>query len=143
MASGVLSNPNTAFERRVRRRLREEQVIWLTTVGADGTPQPNPVWFWWEDDEVIVYNRPDAHRISHVRSRPQVALHFDGNGRGGDIVVLRGTAHVDDQVPPAYQHSGYATKYRSGMVRVSGGGEQFSEDYSVRFRIQVTGVRGH
>ena len=28
---------------RVRRRLSEAKVIWLTTTSADGTPQPNPV----------------------------------------------------------------------------------------------------
>lgn len=35
----------TEYGARVARRLQDEQVIWLTTVGRDGTPQPNPVWF--------------------------------------------------------------------------------------------------
>jgi PPOX class probable F420-dependent enzyme len=142
MATDVLPGPDTAFGRRVRRRLREEKVIWLTTVGADGTPQPNPIWFWWDRGEVIVYSRPGAHRLNHIRSRPQVALHFDGNGRGGDIVVLRGTARIDDQAPPPHRLPRYAAKYRSGMVRVSGSAEGFSEDYPVPIRIQVTRVRG-
>ena len=34
--------------RRAARRLREEEVIWLVTVGQDGTPQPSPVWFLWK-----------------------------------------------------------------------------------------------
>jgi hypothetical protein len=41
--SSVLPDPATPFGERVARRLREEAVIWLTTMGADGTPQPNPV----------------------------------------------------------------------------------------------------
>ena len=36
-------DPSTPFGERVRRRLRDVVVVWLNTVGADGTPQPNPV----------------------------------------------------------------------------------------------------
>jgi hypothetical protein len=39
----VLPDPATPFGARVARRLRDETVIWLTAVAADGTPQPNPV----------------------------------------------------------------------------------------------------
>ena len=47
----VLPDAGTPFGDRVRERLVDEQVIWLTTVGADGTPQPNPVWFLWTPEE--------------------------------------------------------------------------------------------
>ncbi len=30
------------YDERVRRQLTGEMTIWLTTVGRDGTPQPNP-----------------------------------------------------------------------------------------------------
>ncbi|MFE4564688.1 pyridoxamine 5'-phosphate oxidase family protein [Streptomyces anulatus] len=40
----------TPFGEEVGKRLAEEHVIWLTTIGADTTPQPNPVWFHWEND---------------------------------------------------------------------------------------------
>jgi len=43
MAESTLPDPSTAFGERVRRLLRDERVIWITTVGKDGTPQPNPV----------------------------------------------------------------------------------------------------
>ena len=36
--------PDNAFGDRVRRRLRDAELIWFTTTSADGTPQPNPVW---------------------------------------------------------------------------------------------------
>jgi PPOX class probable F420-dependent enzyme len=142
MATDVLPDSTSAFGKRVRRRLREEQVVWLTTVAADGTPQPNPVWFWWDRGDIVVYSRPNALRLANVRSRPQVSLHFDGNGRGGNIVVLKGTAAIDDQTPPAHRLRGYATKYRAGMARVGGSPAAFGEDYSVPIRIRVTRIRG-
>src|SRR5262249_17503323 len=94
VTDNVLPDPSTPYGERVRRHLREEIVVWLTTTAADGTPQPNPVWFLWDDESVLVYNRADAHRLVHVRTRSGVALHFDGNGTGGDIVVLTGRAEL-------------------------------------------------
>ncbi len=136
--------PEGAFGERVARRLREEKVIWLTTVGRDGTPQPNPVWFVWDGAEsVLVYNRPDAQRLRHLAERPQLALNLDGNGRGGDIVVVTGPARRDDAVAPPDAHDAYLAKYRDDMVRVSGSVERFAEQYSVALLVEVQRVRGH
>jgi dTDP-4-amino-4,6-dideoxygalactose transaminase len=46
--------PDSDFGRRVQARLEEAVVGWLTTVGQDGTPQPNPVWFITDGDEILV-----------------------------------------------------------------------------------------
>jgi PPOX class probable F420-dependent enzyme len=135
--------PDGAFGDRVRARLRDETVIWFTTVGADGTPQPNPVWFVWDGgSSVLIYNRADANRLAHVDARPEVSLHFDGNGRGGDIVVLAGTAHRAPQQPAAHRNADYLAKYSDAMARVSGTAERFSADYPVPLVIDVRRVRG-
>ena len=117
-------------------------MIWFTTVGADGTPQPNPVWFLWEDTSGLVYSRPDANRLTHIRSRPKVCLHFDGDGRGGDIVVLAGRAQVLEGHPLPHELPGYLDKYRESMIRVSGSPEAFSEAYPVPVRVDILRVRG-
>jgi PPOX class probable F420-dependent enzyme len=136
--------PSGTFGSRAAQRLREAYVIWLTTVGGDGTPQPNPVWFLWDGDaSLLVYNRPNAHRLTHLDARPNLALHVDGDGRGGDIVVLAGTARRAPEVPPADQHADYVAKYGDGMRRVSGSLEQFARDYAVPVRIDIRRIRGH
>ncbi len=38
----------TEFRARAARRLREERIAWLTTVGGSGMPQQVPVWFLWD-----------------------------------------------------------------------------------------------
>ena len=135
--------PAGAFGARVRTRLHDAYAIWLTTVGIDGTPQPNPVWFVWDGGEsIVVYNRPDAHRWVHIDARPNIALHLDGNGRGGDIVVLAATAQRAAELPPPHELREYLAKYRSGMERVSGSAEKFSVDYSVPLRITIRRIRG-
>src|ERR671923_2283521 len=107
MAEDFLPAPGTPFGERVRRRLREETVIWLTTVGSDCTPQPNPVWFLWEDDSLLLYNWHRAHRLQHVRARPRVSLNFNGDRRGDDVVVITGRAQVSESDPPPHEHEGY------------------------------------
>ncbi|SNR56960.1 PPOX class probable F420-dependent enzyme, Rv3369 family [Haloechinothrix alba] len=142
MTSAALPDPQTAFGRRVRERLRDDALIWLSTVGQDGTPQPNPVWFLWEDGSVLVYNLPSAHRLTHIRHRPRVSLHFNSGASGGDIVVLRGTATPVDDAPPPHEHPAYLEKYRVGMVHVSGSPEAFGAQFPAALRIDVTRVRG-
>jgi PPOX class probable F420-dependent enzyme len=142
MANDVLPDPGSDFGQRVRARLRDEQILWFTTIGADGTPQPNPVWFVWDEPTVLIYNRADANRLTHIASRPRVALHFDGNGQGGNIVVLAGRASLAVDVPPPHEHAAYLAKYRDAMTRVSGSLETFSVKYPVALTVQVERVRG-
>jgi PPOX class probable F420-dependent enzyme len=143
MTESVLPDPGSPFGERVRRRLREEQVIWITTVGNDGTPQPNPVGFLLQDDNsILIYNMVNANRISHVIDRPRVALHFDGDGTGGDIVIFSGIARRADDVPLPHENPGWVAKYLDGMARQFGSLEKFSEKFPVPLRIEITRTRG-
>jgi len=142
MTDDVLPDPATTFGERVRHRLHEEQVIWLTTVGADGTPQPNPVWFLLDGNTVLVYNQPVARRLAHIRRSPRVSLHLDGDGRGGDIVVLAGRAEILDDQPLAHEVPAYLAKYGEAAARISGDVAAFSADYPVAVRISIDHVRG-
>src|SRR5919205_2201295 len=100
-----LPDPSTPFGERVARRLREEPVIWFTTVDEKGTPQPNPVWFLWDEvsAEFLIYSLSGARRLQHVQHNPRVALHFDGNGSGGDIIVFTGQVRFSPDELPASQ----------------------------------------
>jgi PPOX class probable F420-dependent enzyme len=136
--------PNTEFGDRVRSRLRTETAVWLTTTGADGTPQPNPVWFLWDGaDSVVVYSDHEAVRLQHIAGRPQVSLNFDGDGRGGDIVVIAATAEIDDTVPPADQNPEYLAKYEEWITRIGHDPAGFAARWSVPLRLTFRKVRGH
>jgi PPOX class probable F420-dependent enzyme len=143
MVESALPDSSTAFGERVRRRLRDEQVIWIATVGEDGTPQPNPVGFLFQDDSsILIYNMASARRLSHVVSRPQVALHFDGDGAGGDIVVFTGTACRADDIPPPHENGAFLAKYGDSLRRVSDSAEEFGKKFPVPLRIEITQTRG-
>jgi len=133
----------TLFGERVTRRLREERIIWLVTIDPDGLPQPTPVWFWWDGESFLIYSRAKQAKLRNIHHHPQVALHFDGDGQGGDIIVITGTARLDSTALPAHQHTEYAQKYQWGFDRIGMTPEQFAADYAVALRVTPEKVRGH
>jgi PPOX class probable F420-dependent enzyme len=138
-----LIDTSSEFGQRAARRLREEKLAWLTTVGPSGTPQPVPVWFLWdEDDTLLVYSRPDTPKLRNIERNPHVSLNLDGNGQGGDIVVLTGEAAVSDD-PPASELPAYVEKYTWGFDRNNWSPEEFAGLYSVPIRIRAARLRGH
>jgi PPOX class probable F420-dependent enzyme len=135
-------DPSTEFGARVAKHLREEVVVWLTTVTPAGAPLPSPVWFLWDGAEAVVMHSMPGARIRNIEANPRVSLNFAGDGRGGDIVAVSGTAAVDAGAPAALSGD-YVAKYEQQIARIGMSPETFAERYSVPVRIQLTGVRGH
>ena len=133
----------TEFGQRVKQRLEEEQIIWLTSVSSDGTPQPRPVWYLWDGATILIYSRPNTAKLRHIAANPHVALHFDGDGEGGDIIVLTGEAIITAGAPPADQNEAYLEKYDLGLKRINQTAAQFAKNYSVAIRVRPLRLRGH
>jgi PPOX class probable F420-dependent enzyme len=135
---------STDFGKRVERRLREEEVVWLTTVRQDGTPQPTPVWFLWDGgDSVLIYSRPNQQKERNIANNPRVSLNFDGDGKGGNIVVLSGTAALASDAPPAQENAAYVQKYDAAITRIGMNRDSFAQAYSQAIRVTLTAVHGH
>lgn len=139
----------TEFGQLAERRLREEPVIWLVTVGPNGTPVPSPVWFYWDGESVLIYSRPNAAKLRNIERNPRVSLHFDHRGaphgeRGGNIVILSGTARIARGGPALTEIPGLLQKYEaSGLVAKSGSTlQKLADAFSVAVRISPTALRG-
>jgi PPOX class probable F420-dependent enzyme len=132
----------TEFGARAARHLRDEIVVWMTTVTPAGSPVPRPVWFIWDGGEsVVMYSQPKL-RIRNLEANPRVTLNFGGDGDGGDIVVLSGTASVDHELPAASDDPAYLAKYDVHIARLGMSPEAFAREYSVPVRIRLTGLKG-
>ncbi len=135
-------NLSTEFGARAARRLEHEQVAWLTTVRADGQPQPSPVWFLWEGESILIYSKPGQPKLRNIAQNPKVSLSFDSDGDGGDIVVISGTAQHDQGAPRSDQVAAYQAKYASGIAGIGMTPESFAATYSVAIRLTPLSVRG-
>src|SRR5512142_2236864 len=111
----------------VRRRLKEEYFVWMTTIAADLTPQPRPVWFLWQDDSFLIYSQPNAHKVRHILLHPRVALHFNCDATADtDILVFLGDARLDPTAPPAHKVRAYVAKYREGIAGLKATAEEMA-----------------
>ncbi len=116
------------------KRLKKDLIIWLTTVSPDGTPQPNPVWFYWNGEEIILYSKPGSVRIRNLELNPCVALNFEGaDVMGGDVAVITGKADLN----PKYQHAdpGYVEKYLKYVIEMGITIQDLEDGYSVEIRV--------
>ncbi|HET9168222.1 MAG TPA: TIGR03667 family PPOX class F420-dependent oxidoreductase [Actinospica sp.] len=140
----VLPDPSTPFGRAVRTRLAEERIIWLTTVAASGTPQPNPVWFLWQDEteSFLIYHDNTAARLRTLVERPRVALNLDSADGAGGITVFTGSVEILEGHPPAHEVPAYAAKYGPRLQATGRELEAFMAKYSIATRIRPEKVRG-
>lgn len=128
-----------------RHRLESEIIIWMTTVDPKGQPQTAPVWFLFETDSFLVYSLDPTPRLRNIAANPHVALNLDGDGSGGGVVTIEGTAEVDPDAPRADQVDGYLVRYRDRMERGWGSPAAFAAKYPTAVRITPVRARewGH
>jgi len=147
----VLPDPGTEYGGVVRRRLAEEEIIWLVTVNSAGVPQPNPVWFLWTPDEgdewgdgsFLIYHSDTAARLRSLRARPTVALHFDGGVDDLEVSVFTGDVEILEGHPTAGEVPEFVAKYEARAARYFGStvGAAMAK-YSVATRIRPSKARG-
>jgi PPOX class probable F420-dependent enzyme len=134
---------STEFGRRAERRLRDELVGWLVTVTPAAAPLPVPVWFLWDGTAgLLIYSRPDTAKLRNIAANPRVAMHLDGDGTGGDIVIVSGRAHGGDG-PPADRVDEYIAKYSRLIGGYGWTPASFAADYAVPIRVELTRISGH
>jgi PPOX class probable F420-dependent enzyme len=143
VSSRTVVDESSEFGTRVARHLREDKVVWLTTVSRSGGPLPSPVWFLWDSGESVLVYSMESARVRNVASNSNVSLNFDGDRRGGDIVVLSGTAVEEPEAPPADANADYLTKYGAMIEEIGYTPTSFAEEYCVPLRVQIRRVRGH
>jgi PPOX class probable F420-dependent enzyme len=133
-------NLTSKFGVHVVTRLQEEQIIWLTTVASDGTPQPNPVWFYWDGRTIHVRSQPSSHKLKNIARNPKVSMNFQADEDGGDVVVLTGDATIDRNPPKPDPR--YVEKYRDAIPEIGHTPESLAAAYSVLIRIIPNKLRG-
>jgi PPOX class probable F420-dependent enzyme len=135
---------STDFGQRAQQRLRDERIIWLTTVRKDGRPIPLPIWFVWDGDaEVFMYSQRSKAKLRNIAGQPPVSLNFDSDGTGGNIVQFDAEARIDNDAPPASAGPAFVEKYRDGLQSLGMTPEEFSSEYPVPIRVRLTNLRGH
>jgi PPOX class probable F420-dependent enzyme len=64
----------------------------LAIVDAAGKPQVNPVWFIWNDDQILLSIKPETRKYRNLRANPHVAISFSDPNRPDRYLEIRGRA---------------------------------------------------
>lgn len=123
---------------RALARLESDVIGWLTTVTPEGQPQSFPIWFLWQDGEVLIYGDRRARRNANLGVNPRVSLHLNDDGKGDGIVVLEGEARIDPGTPPVPANPAYLRKYARLIDELLGSPEEMATIYNVPLRIRPT-----
>jgi PPOX class probable F420-dependent enzyme len=124
----------------IGKRLSKETVVWLTTVSSDGTPQPNPVWFYWTGKRFIIYSSPSSAKVKNIHRNPKVSLNLEGaETLGGDVVVFKGEAQLKES--SMVINPGYLRKYSAAAAKWGRTPEDIIAEFSVEIQIVPTKVR--
>ncbi len=134
---------STDFGARVAKHLADDQVVWLTTVRANGTPEPSPVWFHWDGEAIWIYSQDNVLKVRNIADRPHVSLNFNATEHGGDVVVITGTAEIVRDAPRVEHVPAYVAKYSGGFESINMSPATFSDEYSVPIRVVPSNLRGH
>ena len=115
----------------------------MTTVRANGQPEPSPVWFLWDGKSILIFSRPNTVKVRNIAKRPSVALSLNSDYYGNDVVVIPGEARIVPDVRAADAFPALVEKYRDNLDNPgSVTTEQFVGEYTVAIQITPTGLRG-
>ena len=124
-------------------QLEQAQIIWFTTVRADGMPQPIPVSFVWDNGTFLIYTTPQTQKYRNLQANSKVALNLDSIDDGDHYTVFFGEARVDSNTPAPSKMPAYFDKYRQAIADFNMTPESFDAAYSIAIRITPTHVHGN
>lgn len=121
----------------IDQRLRDEPIIWLSSVRPDGRPHLVPVWFVWDGASILIFSKPAAQKVRNLRHNPQVLLALDSADEGEDIVLLEGRAELLGAGAPQSTLPEYAEKYAALMARINIIAALHAAEYNQAIRVTI------
>ena len=133
----------TEFGAKTARRVVDDKLVWLTTVDSTGTPQPNPVWFLWDDGSFVIFSRPNQAKLANIARSDRVSLNFEATEDEEQITIFTGHAEQVDRATISQEIlDRYAEKYAQGMINISLPRPEYEAAYTEVIRFTPEKVRG-
>ncbi len=123
--------------------LREDAVVWLSTVRNDGRPHLVPVWFHWDGERIVAFSKPHARKVENLRGRPSVMLAVGTPGPEFDVELIEATAELPAEPASRLMPEGFGEKYRDLLRRAGITAQHFAEIYSQAIVLRPTRFLGY
>src|ERR1700692_4859943 len=83
----------------------------LAYVWTDGTPRVVPIWFHWNERELVLATPPKAPKLKALVKNPKVALTIDDNTFPHKVLLVRGTARLETVRGNVHEYATAAERY--------------------------------
>lgn len=133
----------TELGAKVAERIERQTLAWLTTVGADGTPQPNPVWFLWNEGTFLIFSKPGQAKLANIARFSRVSFNLEATDDQEQITILTGSAEIatSDALDPELLDR-YAARYATRLPGIGMTRAQYEADYTAVIRFTPEKLRG-
>lgn len=84
------------LDRPKSREMLARDIVRLGYVALDGTPRTVPIAFSWNGSQIVMCTPRNAPKLTALRRNPAVALTIDTDVHPPTILLVRGTAVLDD-----------------------------------------------
>jgi PPOX class probable F420-dependent enzyme len=123
--------------------LRDDPVVWLSSVQRDGRPHVVPVWFHWDGERIVAFSKPHARKVDNLRDQPQVMLAVGTPGPAFEVELIEATAELPDRPAAELMPDGFGAKYRELLRRAGLSVQRFAEVYSQPIVLRPTRFLGY
>src|SRR5579872_1109084 len=83
----------------------------LAYIGTDGAPRVVPIWFHWNGREIVMASPPKAPKLKALQKNPKVALTIDDNTFPHKVLLIRGTARLENVNGIVPEYEACASRY--------------------------------
>jgi PPOX class probable F420-dependent enzyme len=115
---------------RIDRLLRDEPVVWLSTVRPDGRPHLVPIWFSWDGERLFIASKPQARKVGNMRENPQVMLALGDAEEDFDVGLIEAHAELPEATTTELMPKDHLSKYRDQLARIGLDAEGYASTYS-------------
>ncbi|HEX7172111.1 MAG TPA: pyridoxamine 5'-phosphate oxidase family protein [Candidatus Limnocylindria bacterium] len=123
--------------------LRDDPVVWLSSVQRDGRPHVVPVWFHWDGEQIVAFSKPHARKVDNLRDQPRVMLAVGTPGPAFEVELIEATAELPDRPAAELMPEGFGAKYRELLRRAGLSVQRFAEVYSQPIVLRPTRFLGY
>jgi PPOX class probable F420-dependent enzyme len=127
----------------IEAALRDDPVVWLSSVQSNGHPHLVPVWFLWDGDRILAFSKPHARKVDNLRDQPSVMLAVGTPGLEFDVELIEATAELPDEPAMTVMPEGFGAKYRELLHRAGLSAQRFAEVYSQPIVLRPTRFLGY
>jgi len=76
--------------------LSESNIARIATVKPDGSPHVTPVWYLWENNQLLILIMKGSVKESNIKQKKKVAVTVDSNTAPNKVVIIEATAKIEE-----------------------------------------------